>query len=329
MSTVSRRTIFRGAAALGLTAMVGVSTPEAASARGASRAGAGGRKGASFPTTINLPDGWLPEGIAIGAQPFAYFGSRADGSIFRANLLTGQGRVISTGPGTPSVGLKIDSRGRLFVCGGPAGDGRVVSAVTGEVLASYQFASGTTFINDVVLTPDAAWFTDSSNPAPALYRVPLGRHGGLPTQDDVTTLPLSGDLVFDPAGPNANGIVRTPDGSGLIVVQSTSGKLFKVDPASGATRTVDLGGESVRNGDGMLLLGRTLFVVQNQDNAVAVLAINRSGTRARVLQRVTDPRFDVPTTVAVFGNRLYLPNARFSTPPTPTTTYTANAIPIP
>lgn len=322
MSTVSRRTIFRGAAALGLTAAVGVSTPEAASAHG-------GREGASFPDTIDLPNGWRPEGITIGALPFAYLGSLADGSIYRANLLTGRGRVISTGPGTPSVGLKIDGRGRLFVAGGPTGSARVVSATTGDVLASYQFASGTTFVNDVVLTPRAAWFTDSGNPVPALYRVPLGRFGGLPTQDEVSTLPLTGDLVFDPSGPNANGIVRTPDGSGLIIVQSTTGKLFKVDPATGVTRTVDLGGESVPNGDGMLLLGRTLFVVQNQRNLVAVLAVNGSGTQARVLKRIPDERFDVPTTIAVFRDRLYLPNARFGTTPTPTTPYTVNAIPLP
>jgi hypothetical protein len=48
-----------------------------------------------------------------------------------------------------------------------------------------------------------------------------------------------------------------------------------------------------------------------------------------VVTRVTDPRLDVPTTVAAFGNRLYLPNARFSTAPTPTTTYAAIAIPRP
>jgi hypothetical protein len=47
---------------------------------------------------------------------------------------------------------------------------------------------------------------------------------------------------------------------------------------------------------------------------------------ARVVERLTDARFDVPTTVAAFGHRLYLPNARFTTPPTPTTQYTANAI---
>ena len=51
-------------------------------------------------------------------------------------------------------------------------------------------ATGTTFVNDVVLTPTAAWFTDSRNPV--LYQVPLGRHGRLPGQDAVRTLPLSG-----------------------------------------------------------------------------------------------------------------------------------------
>jgi hypothetical protein len=89
---------------------------------------------------------------------------------------------------------------------------------------------------------------------------------------------------------------------------------------------VDLGGATVPNGDGLLLIGRTLFVVQNRDNLVAVVQLNRSGTSGTVVTRVTDPGFDVPTTVAAFGNRLYLPNARFTTPATPTTTYTAVAI---
>jgi sugar lactone lactonase YvrE len=300
MSTVSRRSLILGAA--GMAAFPAL--PKA-----------------SLPDTINLPDGWRPEGIAIGDLPYAYFGSLADGSIYRASLVTGEGRVISTGPGTPSVGLKIDGRGRLFVSGGSAGNARVVSAATGEILATYQFASGTTFVNDVVLAPDGAWFTDSAAPVPVLYRV--GRRGS------VTTLPLTGDLQFVDPGPNANGIVRTPDGTGLIVVQSATGTLFRVDPATGVTTAVDLGGESVPNGDGLLLRGRTLYVVQNQLNTVAVLRLNRAGTRGQVVRRVTDPRFDVPTTVAAFRGRLYLPNARFSTTPEPTTTYTAVAIPVP
>ena len=143
-----------------------------------------------FPTEIALPNGWLPEGIAIGALPYAFFGSRADGDLYRVNLITGDGSVFSQGPGTPSVGLKVDLRARLFVAGGPGGNGRVVNAITGEILASYTFASAPTFVNDVVLTPQAAWFTDTQRAF--LYKVPLGHFGRLPSQADVVEVPLGG-----------------------------------------------------------------------------------------------------------------------------------------
>jgi sugar lactone lactonase YvrE len=290
---------------------------------GAAEAHPGSAPASLFPTTIALPDGFQPEGIAIGSLPYAYFGSLADGSIYRASLLTGRGRIISEGPGTPSVGLKIDSRGRLFVAGGAAGNGRVVSAITGDVLASYQFTTGATFVNDVTLAAGGAWFTDSQNPV--LYRVPLGRHGSLPDQDGVTSVPLGGDYQQAP-GFNANGISGTPDGAALLLIQSNTGLLFRVDPATGEATTVDLGGATLPNGDGILLRGRTLYVVQNQLNQVAVVQLNRAGTSGAVVDELTDPGFDVPTTVAAFGPRLYLPNARFGTEPTPTTPYTAVAV---
>jgi sugar lactone lactonase YvrE len=278
---------------------------------------------AAFPTSFPLPDGWQPEGIAIGPGPVAYFGSRVDGSIFRADLRTGEGEVFSQGPGTPSTGLKTDGRGRLFVSGASGGDARVVDLRTGEIIKSYQLTTNTSFVNDVILALGAAWFTDSTNPV--IYKLPL-RHGRLP--DAAVTIPFSGDIVYA-EGNNANGITGTPDGRALLTVQSNKGLLFRVDPATGATRQVDLGGETVVNGDGLLLIGRTLYVVQNRDNTVTVVRLNARGTAGTVVRRVTDPRFDVPTTVAAFGNRLYLPNARFTTTPTPTTPYSVNAIPRP
>ncbi len=294
-----------------------------ATAADAARAGLG--DGTVVPTTIPLPDGFAPEGIAIGAMPFAYFGSTVDGSIYRANLVTGRGRIISQGPGTPSYGLKIDRDGRLFVAGGPAGDGRVVSATTGEVLASYTFTSEPNFVNDVILTPDAAWFTDSLNPV--LYKLPLGGSGELPDQDDVVTVPLTGDVAFQ-EGFNVNGISRTPDGTGLLVVQTNTGLLFRVDPATGVTSTVDLAGEVLPDGDGILLSGRTLYVVRNVSNEVVVVRLDRTGRRGSVVDRRTDPRFDVPTTAARFDGQLYVTNSRFLIDPTPTTPYSAVAIPI-
>jgi sugar lactone lactonase YvrE len=308
------------ATAIGVSALLAGPTTAAAGERSADPASAARPV---FPSTIQLPDGFQPEGIAIGSGPVAYFGSLADGSVYRADLVTGVGSIISEGPGTPSVGMKLDRFDRLFISGGPAGDARVVDANSGDVLATYTFTTGDSFINDVVLTADAAYFTDSVNPF--LYKLPLGRNGSLPAPDAVVDIPLTGDLVFT-AGFNVNGIARTPDGQGLLVVQSNTGLLFRVDPVTGTTRTVDLGDALLTNGDGLLLAGHTLYAVQNVDNMVAVVRLNHAATRGTVVDHLTDPRFDVPTTVAAFGNSLYLPNARFTTPPTPDTPYSANAI---
>ncbi|TQJ03615.1 hypothetical protein FB471_3377 [Amycolatopsis cihanbeyliensis] len=278
-----------------------------------------------FPTELRLPDGFQPEGIAIGAWPTAYFGSRADGRIYRASLVTGRGRVLSQGPGTPSLGIKVDSaRGRLFVAGGTGGDARVLDARTGEVLASYRLAAEGAFVNDLVITREAVWFTDSFRPV--LYKLPLGRHGELPAQREVGTVPLSGDIEHVPGEINGNGIVTSPDRKALLIGQSVTGRLFRVDPATGVARAVDLGGESLPHNDGQLRSGRDLYVVQNRANTVTRLELNRDGTAATVVRRATDPRFDVPATMAAFGPRFYLVNARFGTPPTPQTPYRAVAV---
>lgn len=276
------------------------------------------------PSQFELPDGFQPEGIAIGPGPFAYFGSLRDGDIYRADLRTGDGKVISEGPGTPSVGVKTDRSGRLFVAGGAAGDARVVDTRTGKVLASYQFADvEDTFVNDVVLTGDAAWFTDSRQRV--LYKLPF-RHGKLPDQDDVEALPIAGDLVYQD-GFNANGLSATPDGRGLLVVQSNTAKLFRVDPTTGDSVEVDLDGAELTNGDGLLLEGKTLYVVLNRSNQVAVLRMAKDGSSGQLVDTLTDDSFDVPTTIASYHDRLYLPNARFETTPEPTTPYWVTALP--
>ncbi|MGH3348573.1 MAG: superoxide dismutase, partial [Nocardioides sp.] len=254
----------------------------------------------------------------------AWFGSRADGDIYEANLRTGRGEVVSQGPGSPSVGLKSDRRGRLFVAGGPAGDGRVVSTHGGAVLASYQFTTGASFVNDVVLTRSAAWFTDSFNAQ--LYAVPLSAAGSLPDPAEVVTVPMGGEWEQG-AGFGANGITTTPDRTALLVVHSTSGLLYRVDPATGDASVVDLGGALLTNGDGLLLVGRTLYAVQNQLNQVAVVSLDRPGIQGRLVRTITSADFDIPTTVAQFGRWLYLPNARFNTPPTPETPYWVTRVP--
>jgi hypothetical protein len=75
----------------------------------------------------------------------------------------------------------------------------------------------------------------------------------------------------------------------------------------------------VTNGDGLLLLGRTLFVVRNQNNLVALVQLSGSLSSGRVVAELRDPDFDVPTTITFTAGRLYAVNARFGTVPDPTT----------
>lgn len=240
-------------------------------------------------------------------------GSIPTGAIYRGDLRTGQGAVLNPGSeGASSVGLAVDRQGRVWVAGGSNGAARVIDGRTGALLASYQLPTASaTFVNDVVTTQHAAYFTDSLNPV--LYRVSLDLGAA-------TTLPLTGDLVYQ-QGFNVNGIDATANGRTLVVVQSNTGLLFTVDAASGVTRAVDLGGERVNFGDGLLLEGRRLYVVQNRLNTVAVIDLAPGLRSGRVVARVTNPDFEVPTTLARFGSRLYVVNARFGTPPSPSTPY--------
>ena len=309
---MSGRTVARTFAAAALAGLLAVGAAGTAQAAGSPPGGG------TVEDLIALPDGFQPEGIAIGNGPTGYVGSLADGDVYVFDLRTGAEVATLEGPGTPSVGLKVDERGRLFISGGPTGQARVVDAATGDVLETYQLTTGTAFINDVVLTGDGAWFTNSF--AAELYFVPLGPAGELPEPSEVVTLPLTGDWVQQGAF-NANGIAETPDHQALLVIQSSTATLFRVDPVTGEATAVDLGGATLPAGDGLLVVGSTLYVVQNQLNTVAVVRLAPDGTSGALVDQLTSPDFQVPTTVARFGNSLFLPNARFGTPPTPDTEY--------
>jgi sugar lactone lactonase YvrE len=182
----------------------------------------------------------------------------------------------------------------------------VYNARTGALIRTYTFATSDTFINDVVVTRTAAVFTDSRKAV--LYKVPIGAGGSIGSS--VQTLTLSGAFALA-SGFNLNGIDATPNGKTLIAVQSNTGKLFRIDSGTGASRQIDLGAESVPNGDGILLTGKTLYVVQNQLNRVAVIKLSANLAGGRVLTRLSDPDFAVPTTIDQHGRRLYAVNARF------------------
>jgi hypothetical protein len=287
----------------------------------ASPATPSGVEAVTYASQIQLINGWLPEGIAAGDGVDLYSGSRRNGAIYKANIETGQGSVIVTSQaGRMAVGMKFDTRTKyLYVAGGSFGAAHVYDTTTGYTVQSYQFVTsgGGTFVNDVIVTNAAAYFTDSMRPV--IYRVALDATGK--PAATFTTISLSGDYVHR-AGFNLNGIVATPAGDRLIVVQSGPGLLLSVNAATGVATTIDLGGYSVSAGDGLWLEGSTLYVVRNNLNTIAEILMAPSYLSGTLIDEIRDSRFDVPTTAAVLGGGLYAVNARFAAGNDPANTYT-------
>ena len=278
-----------------------------------------------LPARIDLPDGFQPEGIESWGSHL-YAGSLANGAIWKGDARSGEGRILVPGvAGRVAVGLHLDHWGRLWVAGGPTKTIRVYKVRTGELLRTYDFPT-TGFINDLDITRNTVYATDSVNQQLAV--VPLRRWGKLPPSSAARTMPLTGDIKYT-TGFNANGIAAK---SGyLILVQSNTGQLFRVNPWNGKTKSIDTGGYSVQFGDGLLVLGQTLYVVRNQLNLVAVLRLSHGLRHARLIGEITSPSpeaLSVPTTATATLGALWVVNARFGTPPTPTTDYWITRLPL-
>ena len=86
-------------------------------------------------------------------------------------------------PGTRgATGIEYD-HGKLWVAGAAGGTARVYHVKTGALIREYQLTpTPTTFINDVVVTKKAAYFTDSQQPA--ISRIAIGKNGAPGDADD-------------------------------------------------------------------------------------------------------------------------------------------------
>jgi hypothetical protein len=123
----------------------------------------------NFPDQIDLPNGFFPEGIESGRGTSVFVGSLANASIWRGDLRTGSGAVFTDVlPGRVSVGIAYEaSRDRLWVAGGGpgfglgVGDVRVYDASSGALLATFLPPGDVGALNDVAITHDAVYVTDS------------------------------------------------------------------------------------------------------------------------------------------------------------------------
>ena len=265
------------------------------------------------PDRIALATGSLPEGIAAGPGSTFFVGARSDGDIFIADVRdSAVTRIVDeTTAGAAAVGMSYDERsGLLWVAGGgPASRGLgTVTAYRGSEEVFQTTIEGARFLNDVVVTRDAVYVTDSGKAS--LVVLPL-RRNGLPTGTD-DLLPLTGEYV-QPTGFGANGIRELPGGD-LVVV--SGGVLYAVDPSTGAADRIEVSGRVLAGGDGLELRGRTLYVVNGYGgDEVVVLRLSRDGrsaTTSGVLRETSPEQLDRPTTAALVAGSLYVVNGRFS-----------------
>ena len=292
----------------GILASVGVS--------GLVLAGGVAAPAAAAPATevIVLPGATSAEGIAVGRGAEFFAGDLFAGDIFRGNLQRGTAEPFIDAPdGRMALGLQLhQASDLLFVAGGFTGQAYVYDATTGADVATYQFGTpGQSVINDVAVTRDGAWFTDSVQAQ--LYFVPVSPDG---VPGEVSVLPLTGPASDTSGDFNLNGIVATPNAKTLIVAHSANAAIYTVDPATGASATI--AGVSVPNVDGLVLGAGSLWAVQNFDNKITEWNLSPDLSSGTLVETITSEHFQIPTTAALHGNTLAAVNAKFDTglPPT-------------
>jgi sugar lactone lactonase YvrE len=277
-----------------------------------------------FPGLIQLPADFGSEGIAIGNGHTFYVGSFAAprlGQILVGDLRTGTLSEFVPPSGRMAVGMKVDPRTNLlFVAGGTSGGGAVYDASTGAEVGFYPFLlPGGQIVNDVVVTRDAAYFTVSTGPF--LVRLALEPNGQPGTAETITLPPnvgMRGNCTFGPTAATGNGIAATANGKFLIVDHTGEGRLYLLDTDTLIPILIDVTGGDFAGGnplclaDGLLLDGKTLYVVQfgARLNRVAVVELSPDYLSGVITRYITEPfasnpAVKLPSTIAEFGSSLY------------------------
>ncbi|MBF6137440.1 hypothetical protein IU501_31180 [Nocardia otitidiscaviarum] len=236
----------------------------------------------------------FPSGLAYDRASGHFFvGSAADGAIYRGHVHEPRVEVWSPDGAdgrSATAGMTLDPAGRLFVNGGGTGTARVYDAADGRLLAELRGLDGG-FVNEVTVAADGtAYATDSL--LPVVYRITeTGGTWRMEPWLDVTTTPV--DWIAERH--NLNGILAI--GDHLLAVQSSTGRLWRIDRHSGLTVEVDLGGQTLPSGDAVVSDdGRRIYVTQGNlyaDSAaqprVAVLEMSPDLTTGRIVDSLVPP----------------------------------------
>jgi len=277
-----------------------------------------------WPDLIPIPVGFEPEGIELGKDQDFFVGTLAfsgnptnAGAIYKGNLVTGEGQVLVAPTGKGLSGLSYDARTDYLYAATGFSSGfsgpwweqgvNVYAGTSGRLLAEIIFGDGI-LINDILVTDKAVYCTDSANQA--LYKIPLENNGKV-FSSDVEKIELTGFEMAE--GLNANGLVGDFDGKELVVVNITTGVLYLVDTETGAASPVNIQGDEqlFPDGDGLYMDGRTLYIMQNFTQKIAVVELSDDLTQGTFVKNLVSENFAIPTTIIGFGNCIYAINTHF------------------
>jgi len=200
------------------------------------------------------------------------------------------------------------------IAGGPSGQVWAYDTATGDLVASFKTdlvdQPDPVFINDLAATRNGdVYVTDSFGPV--IYRIDSEAFPQESTdpQPLEVWLDLEGSPIEYGDGFNLNGIVVTPDDRYLLTVQSNTGKLYRIDLETQAIEQVDLGDAVLSEGDGLVLQGHTLYVVDHE--GVVQVRLSGDWSEGEVVGKILDESFAYPTTAAEGRGRLYVVNSQF------------------
>ncbi|TET99515.1 MAG: hypothetical protein E3J30_04395 [Anaerolineales bacterium] len=278
-----------------------------------------------WPDLIPIPVGFEAEGIEMGKDQDFFVGTVSwsgnltkAGAIYKGNLITGEGQILVPPTGKPVAGLSYDARTDYLYAatghsGGFAGPRweqglKVYTATSGRLLGEIIFGDELV-INDVLVTETAVYCTDSVSTT--LYKLPLENDGKV-FSSTVEKIEMTG-FEMDPEGFNANGLVGDFDGKELVIINISTGVLYLVDTESGAASPVNIQGDEqlFANGDGLYMDGRTLYIMQNFAQKIAVVELSDDLTQGTFVKNILSDDFSIPTTITGFGNCIYAINTHF------------------
>ncbi|RLQ22526.1 hypothetical protein DWB85_05925 [Seongchinamella sediminis] len=297
-------------------------------------------KQAAFPKHVPVLTGSPVEGFTIGSGTTAY-SSSIDGSIYKVDLRSGEGEVLVAPEDSFDIfsdcyklGMRVDPRSNyLYAAGCFWGNAYVFDADSGEEIARLTVTNFGQVINDIAITRDAVYFTNFS--APFIHRLPLAANGQMIEGEAPLPIAMQGDDNGDPlASPlTANGIVATPNGDALIIGDSVTAQIYRVDPLTGHANRIVV--EPPLQGfiDGIVMHEDTLYILSPGNPAdptdidrIQVVELDRELLNGTLVGNIVDPDLDGVASGAMLGGSLYVNNARYRDFPLPTTEYSVTRL---